>query len=355
METLRCDILVVGAGPAGSSAACAAARRGLVVLLVERRDKIGLPVRCAEFIPAPLLGEVDGGRDFIVQSVRGMRTILPDGGVTVTRAPGFMIRRDLLDQTLARVAEEKGARLMASTRVLRTEQGEVVIRRRRDSQEKRILAKVIIGADGPHSAVGRWIGSENRNLIPAVQWRVPLVSPVDHTEVYFDKDFYGGYGWLFPVGREANVGLGRKRRGFRDEPVGEVLGRFVSRLAEQGRVMRERIGTTAGWIPAEPVRKVINKNVLLVGDAAGHTHPITGAGVSQAVIGGQMAGKWAARAVGTGDLGLLAAYEKEWCELFAPVQERAHERRKSIEEDWDRLDTAIKTSWIAFREYYADP
>jgi flavin-dependent dehydrogenase len=295
---------------------------------------------------------MEGGRDFVVQSVRGMRTILPDGEVTVTRAPGYMIRRDLLDQSLARDAEEDGARLMASTRALRMEQGAVVARKRGEARETRIQAKVIIGADGPHSTVGRWIGSENRNLIPAVQWRVALVSPMDHTEVYFDKDFYGGYGWLFPVGREANVGVGRKRRDFRDEPVGKVLERFVLRLAKQGKVKRERNSTTAGWIPAEPVRRVIKGNVLLVGDAAGHAHPITGAGVSQAVIAGQMAGQWAARAAETGDLSLLAAYEEEWSELFAAVQGRAHERRKSLEENWDRLDTAIKTSWIAFREYY---
>ena len=355
METLRCDILVVGAGPAGSSVARASAKRGLEVLLAERRDTIGVPVRCAEYIPAPLLGETDGGRDFIVQSVRGMRTILPDGAVTVTRAPGFMIRRELFDQALVKAAVKEGARLLASTRVLRMEEGQVVARKRVHPHETRIAAKVIVGADGPHSTVGRWIASENRSLIPAVQWRVPLESPMDHTEVYFDNDFYGGYGWLFPVGREANVGLGRKRREFRDESIGKVLERFVSRLAEQGKVKKAPSRTTAGWIPAEPLRQGVKRNVLLVGDAAGHTHPVTGAGVSQAVIGGQMAGKWAARAAETGDPGLLAAYEEEWRELFAAVQERAHERRRSLEKNWGRLETAVKASWMAFREYYADP
>ncbi|MCP4245986.1 MAG: FAD-dependent oxidoreductase, partial [bacterium] len=104
METLRCDILVVGAGPAGSSAARAAAEKGLEVLVVERRDTIGVPVQCAEYIPAPLLGEIDLGRSVVVQSVSGMRTILPDGETTVMRSPGCMIRRDLFDQALARAA-----------------------------------------------------------------------------------------------------------------------------------------------------------------------------------------------------------------------------------------------------------
>jgi digeranylgeranylglycerophospholipid reductase len=355
MERLKCDVLVVGAGPAGSSAARAVASGGLEVLVVERRDTIGVPVQCAEFIPAPLLGEIDPARDFVVQSVSGMESVLPDGGISVMRAPGLMIRRDLFDQSLARAAEEAGARLLTSTRVLRMEEGEVVVRSKGESEEERVTAGVIIGADGPCSTVGRWIGSENRNLIPAVQWRVPLASPMERTEVHFREDFYGGYGWLFPVGREANVGLGRKRRNNDDERIGEVLERFVSRLAEEGKIESRPIGTTAGWIPAEPVRKVTKGNVLLVGDAAGHTHPITGGGVSQAVIGGRMAGKWAARAVETGDLSLLGAYEEEWRELFGDIQTRAHHRRKSLEKNWARLEAAVKSSWIAFREYYAEP
>jgi geranylgeranyl reductase family protein len=323
--------------------------------VAERRDTIGVPVQCAEFIPAPLLGEIDPARDFVVQSVRGMKTILPDGEIKVIRAPGFMIRRDLFDQTLARAAEEEGARLLVSTRVLRMEEGEVVVRRKGAAREERVTAKVVIGADGPCSTVGLWIGSENRNLIPAVQWRVPLSRSMEYTEVYFHEDFYGGYGWLFPVGREANVGLGRKRRNGHDEAIGKVLERLVSRLAEEGKVEPRPVRTTAGWIPAEPARKVTKGNVLLVGDAAGHTHPITGAGVSQAVIGGRMAGKWAARAVKNKELSLLDAYEEEWRELFGDAQERAHRRRRSLEENWDHLQRAVKSSWIAFREYHVEP
>ena len=323
--------------------------------MVERRDTIGVPVQCDEFIPAPLLGGIDPARDFVVQSVCGMETILPDGGTEFMRAPGLMIRRDLFDQTLVRAAEEEGARFLASTRVLRREEGEVVIRGKGQAVEERVAAKVIIGADGPCSTVGRWIGSENRNLIPAVQWRVPLTSPMEHTEVHFHVEFYGGYGWLFPAGREANVGLGRKRKSGHDEAIGKVLERFVSRLAEEGKIESRPIMTTAGWIPAEPVRKVTKGNVLLVGDAAGHTHPITGAGVSQAVIGGRMAGKWAARAVENGDLSLLGEYEEEWRELFGDAQERAHRRRKALEDNWGHLETAVQSSWIAFREYYAEP
>jgi digeranylgeranylglycerophospholipid reductase len=97
---------------------------------------------------------------------------------------------------------------------------------------------------------------------------------------------------------------------------------------------------------------VTRQNVLLVGDAAGQTHPITGAGVFQAVICGRMAGNWAARAVKAGNLGLLSEYEKEWRDLFGEALERAFRRRQLLEQEWDQLEEIIKYCWIAYREYY---
>ena len=83
-----CDILVVGAGPAGGAAALAAARQGARVLIVDRRQVVGVPVQCAEYIPAMLMGHLDLDKSFIVQKIQGMRTCLPDEPVTKTRAPG---------------------------------------------------------------------------------------------------------------------------------------------------------------------------------------------------------------------------------------------------------------------------
>ncbi|MFO8090036.1 MAG: NAD(P)-binding protein [Desulfatiglandaceae bacterium] len=74
MDPNTWDIVVVGAGPSGSSAAKAAACEGMRVLVLERKERIGFPVRCAEYIPGQLLGLVDAGRDFVVQAVSGMKT-----------------------------------------------------------------------------------------------------------------------------------------------------------------------------------------------------------------------------------------------------------------------------------------
>ena len=93
---------------------------------------------------------------------------------------------------------------------------------------------------------------------------------------------------------------------------------------------------------------------MLVGDAAGQTHPITGAGIVQAVICGKMAGEWAAEAIKKDNPDLLAEYENEWFDLYGASQERAFRRRELMENNWNDLDKIIKKCWVAFEEYYKD-
>jgi geranylgeranyl reductase family protein len=350
--TLQYDLLVAGAGPAGCAVANEAAKAGLCVLVVERKSTVGVPVRCAEYVPAPLIGELGLGRAFVVQPVKGMKSILPDGEVKETLSPGFTVRRDLLDQAMAHAAQGAGATFQLATRVV-SRQGETIGLKARGGREMVVKAKVVVGADGPHTLVGRWVGSVNRDLIPAVQVRLPLRHPLDFTEVYFDQAFFGGYGWLFPKGKEANVGIGMRSPNSERPPLVDALKGFIERLSREDKVVPKPLGWFAGWIPVGPPRRVTFGNTMLVGDAAGHTHPITGAGVFQAVTGGRMAGKWASEAVKTGDMGVLSEYEAEWRDLLQETLERGYMRRRQLEGDWDRLPQIIRQCWVAFREYYA--
>jgi geranylgeranyl reductase family protein len=322
------------------------------VLLVDRKKVVGLPVRCAEYIPGPLPGELNLGREFVVQAVKGMKTFLPGGEEKVTLTPGWMIRRDGFDQILCRAAREAGAEVLLGSRVL-ARKGETVLLKRTDGAVSEVRCRVVIGADGPRSTVGRWIDSVNEDFIPAVQARVPLIRPLDFTEVHFDRRLYGGYGWLFPKGPEANVGLGMRPRG-KGADLKVALGRLLDDLEAQGKIRSSGLRWMAGWIPVSPVRGIVRENVLLAGDAAGHTHPITGSGVFQAVSAGRMAGRWAARAVGERDLAVLRGYEEEWRDLFAETHERGFRRRLFMEREWERLDEVLPRCWVAFREYYED-
>ena len=356
MKSITCDILIIGAGPAGSSAAMSAAQKGMDALVLEQRAVIGMPVQCAEYIPAPLMGQLNLGTGFVVQKVTGMKTILPDGSARDMAAPGFMIHRDRFDQTLAEEARKRGAGFFLSTKALAlTDDRHVVIKN--DAGETSVICpRIIIGADGPRSRTTLWCGAPDRKLLPAAQYHMALCSPMNHTEIYLSPRFYGGYAWLFPKGDSANVGLGIKRNDSNPHRLHALLSTFVEQLKKEGKIKGGPLGATAGWIPTKPLESAVYDNILLAGDAAGHTHPITGAGVFTAVSCGRMAGSWAAEAIMNDDLGILAKYDDEWQDLFGHTLNRAHEKRQLMEREWDRFHQVIKSCWVGFREYYqSDP
>ncbi|MDR3363181.1 MAG: NAD(P)/FAD-dependent oxidoreductase [Desulfovibrio sp.] len=349
MTTLTCQIAVVGAGPAGSSAARAAAAAGARVLLLERRPEVGVPVRCAEYIPAPLVGQAAVDGDYIVQRTKGMYTFLNGKQVQYLDTPGCVIQRNCFDKALAAGAEAAGAQLLTKTSV--TGYDGTALEARCGALRLSIRADVVIGADGPHSRVGRWMGSVNRHCLPAIQKRVALTRPMEHAEIFFDDDFPGGYGSLFPRGEEANVGVAMLPH--RSAALRPALERLLSLLTARGR-LRGTSGTfTGGWVPAEGPRSIVRGNMLLAGDAAGHANAITGAGVFQAVVGGGIAGKWAARAALDGDLSLLRRYEEEWNDFYGETLAHAFARRQLLEGYGGPLQDIFRRCWIGFREYYA--
>jgi digeranylgeranylglycerophospholipid reductase len=146
-----------------------------------------------------------------------------------------------------------------------------------------------------------------------------------------DPEIYAGYGWLFPKKEVANIGIGLRTTPRNPIKTRAVLERFISRLRASGRVTGQAVGYTTGWIPAEPIRQAVYGNVLLVGDAAGHTHPITGAGIANAVICGEIAGKWAARSVEMDDPGVLHHYNDQWLDLLQETLDHGHQRRQTME------------------------
>ena len=354
MRVINCDVLVVGSGPAGSSAARAAAQAGVCVVVAERRHIVGRPVRCAEYIPAMLVGQADVGDEYIVQRTTGMRSFLHGRCIQDMVAPGCVIDREMFDQALARAAVCSGARILPGHAAVGREggAGSRVLLSAPNNATIGVAARVVIGADGPVSRVARWVGLPRPHCLPSIQVRLPLQEKLEHTHIYFDESIRAGYAWVFPKGNVANVGLGMLPTpgtpGLR-----WALRRFVRGMVGLGLVGDRPLGLTGGWIPAGPPRSYVYGDTILAGDAAGHTHPITGAGIFQAVVGGAMAGRWAARAVLEDDLSLLRKYEEEWADFYGDALSHAHQRRQLWEAHTGSLDAAIKKFWIGFREYYA--
>lgn len=354
-ETISCDVLVVGLGPAGCQAAAEASARGLKVIGVDRRQRPGEPVQCAEFIPALLGNELETPSAARRQPITGMATFVEDLPTDYREDfRGQMIDRAEFDRRLLADAQAKGAdcRFGAILRNLDADGGALL------SNGVRALAKIIVGADGPRSAVGAAIGQVNRHLVETRQVTVPLLRPYEATDIFLSAGLVGGYGWMFPKGEFANIGAGvapaAKAR------LKRLVSNLHARLMAEGRVGPGVVRHTGGAIPVggmlAPHGRLGKTGVLLAGDAAGLANPVTGAGIPAAVISGRLAGE-AAAAIVAGEPGAAAEFEEELTDLFGASLDRAVKRRRDILAVHAEMRLPrpmdLRRTWIAYPEYWA--
>jgi len=338
---LDADVLVLGLGPAGASAAAEAARRGCRVIALDRKREAGLPVQCAELVPAMVDVEAGVLAGAVRQRIDAMATFVEDDAPDLKPGfPGYMLDRAAFDASVVEAARQAGARTFFSSVVNRiSRDGTVTL-----ADGRSLRAPVIIGADGPRSRAGKAIGSVNTELVETRQIAVPLKRAQTATDIFLSADIPGGYGWLFPKGDVANLGAG----------VGPAhKARLKSIVAKLHAQLRERVGEeilsrTGGAIPVggmlRPWGRLGGTLVLLAGDAAGLANPVTGAGIAAAVHSGRLAGEAAARKS-------PHSYEEELHDLYGAALERALRRRREL------LDSvpgkaALRRGWIAYPEYW---
>lgn len=349
MATAVIDVLVVGAGPAGSAAAREAARAGATVLLVEARTRIGTPVRCAELVPAALVREGLLPRQALVQPVAGMRTFFA-GGEVRTAAPGWMVDRERLDRSLAEAACAAGATLQTGTRVtgLRRQGAVYQVSALQGGSPVTLIARSVVGADGATGLAARWLGNPRLPALPGVGRRVENRGVGPDSLIFLRGRYRGGYGWLFPRGEEANLGVATW-----DDPKG-ALEALHRELIRQGLVGESRSRTgLSGAIPvAGLASQLAAEGIFLAGDAGGLAHPITGAGIWSALVTGRWAGEQAA-SWACGEERSPTRYEQRVRQSFGGSWQRAAERRREADLlDPGRFDARARRYWVAFPEYF---
>jgi digeranylgeranylglycerophospholipid reductase len=326
---------VIGAGPAGSIAAKTAAEKGLDVLLIEKRQEIGDPVRCAEGVSKEYLKKhVEIDKKWICADLKGSRIYAPDGTKIEMSEEiaggevGYVLERKIFDRALAEKAAKAGAEVRVKTRATDLIIEDDFVKGARLMHLGKVYdvhARIVIGADGVESKVGRWAGIDTSlkpiDIETCVQY---LVAGVDIDQEYCD--FYignevapGGYIWVFPKGEgKANVGigiLGSKMSKFKPRPV-DYLNTFLEKKFPDAQIVE----MVFGGVPVSgSIEKTSTNGLMLVGDAARQSDPVTGGGILNAMDAGRIAGEAAFAAISAGDVSLEKleeAYEKRWRETI---------------------------------------
>jgi digeranylgeranylglycerophospholipid reductase len=320
------DVVVIGAGPAGSMAAKTAAELGLNVLLVEKRQEIGTPVRCAEGISKENIErffEID--KKWIAAEVTGAKIYAPDKTEVVMSEEmagnevGYVLERKIFDRHIARLAAKAGAEVYVKTTAVDFERkdGKVKVRLRRLGEDWEVEAKILIGADGVESKVGRRAGiikTLRMNEVESCAQYLMTGLDIDERYTYFylgREVAPGGYAWIFPKGNgSANVGIGVLPK-MAKKPAKEYLDAFIERERIEGKIVE----FVAGAVPVYgEIETAVADNIMLAGDAAYHADPITGGGIANALSAGYYAGKVAAEAVEKNNFSaeFLRRYDNLW-------------------------------------------
>lgn len=328
VETLKTDVLIVGSGPAGSTAAKYAAMKGAQVTFIERRKQVGVPVRCGEFMPDtdsihtmfPLAEDLEGlfesiPSDLRLLNTKGIRLVNPKGKTTDLDVTGYTTDRDRFDQYLADEAIKAGADLIKSCSFQDIENGVA------KTSQGDIEYKVIIGADGPGSRVAQSLGlKKNRNPYPAVSAQAK--GDFDpYVVMFFGGLAPGAYSWIIPKKGQANIGVGFSPK-FADGRLGDYFDTFVKR--ENLDIITKMEGK---FVPSEgPIENTVSGNGMVVGDAAGHVISVNGGGIPLAMIAGRICGNVAGDNILSGRS--LEDYQTEWRKvMLKPLKTAAFNKK----------------------------
>lgn len=334
------DIIIVGAGPAGSIAARFAAEQGVSVLMLEKDRDVGYPVRCGEAISKAGVEEFISSDDkWIAAKISKFSFISPDESEVIVDFgdAGYVLDRRIFDYELARTAAEAGAHIITRAYVngLLFDNGKVCgVKYEFQGEQKEVKAKVVIAADGVESRVGRWAGLQThidfRDMESAVQITAANI-PVNQNTLYF---YFGrdvapnGYFWIFPKGHnKANIGLGVSGLIGKKKSAQSYLNDFMDKHYPNAPVLT----SIAGGVPCSiTLDKISAPGIMLVGDAARQVNPLSGGGIASGMIGGKIAGTIAGEAVKTNKFDYILTYDKAWNDRLGKRHETFNRIKEGI-------------------------
>ena len=327
------DVVVVGGGPAGATAAHTLAQRGHSVLLLDRAGRIK---PCGGAIPPRLIKDYAIPDHLLVAKARSARMIAPSAhAVDIPIDNGFvgMVDRADFDEWLRVRAADAGAvrRIGTFEKLSRDADGVSVVHYQARAHSQRgegtpasVRARTIIGADGAKSQVARQAGvpgAVDTQYVFAYHEivKAPAIKPAGYDGTRCDVYYQGKlspdfYGWVFPHGETLSIGTGSADKGFSLRNAVGVL-RDASGLGQAEVLRRE-----GAPLPMKPLKRWDNgRDVVLAGDAAGVVAPASGEGIYYAMYGGELAAHAVEKLLHTGEVKSLLLARKEFMKAHRTV------------------------------------
>ena len=376
------DIVIIGAGPAGSTVARKVAEAGFSVLIVDKRQELGAPIQCSGAVSRHALIEngIEPNSEFIHEPIYGFkimdglggekeidyRKLKPgDYGMHEGANPlGYVVDRRRFDRYLLTQAERAGATAWLKAEGLGYESSgdDVLVSIKHYNTVEKVKAKIIVGADGLRSQVGKWAGIKThiklKELASCLQFIVDGVETNGLLELITGSETApGGYGWVFPKGHGyAEVGLGvippYTRKDARWHLDKFIKNSFLSHRFKNAKLLEVQ----GGGVPlASPLKTQFADNIILVGDAARHVNPITGGGIHTALSGGIVAADFIISHLPSGNdhsKKNLSKYQDNWLEAFGNQMWKLYKVKNSIFKEKDN-DVQNKMLFETMSNYFS--
>jgi digeranylgeranylglycerophospholipid reductase len=309
------DVIVVGAGPAGSYIACELASSGYSVAAFEQKAESGLTTCCTGIISTECLQSLDLARNMILTEVKSAEFHSPSGrclGFHTEDVRAYVVDRVSLDRGLVSRAQAKGVQYFFSSRVLAILPGKdsIEVEVLRSGKRELFSARAAVLANGFRPGLPYKLGlGRIKHFLIGAQAKIEGID-IDQFEVHFGQSIApGGFAWLVPISSgKAYVGLLTSDQG---RP---YLRKFLDGLSTQGRMTNRDTEIGQRAVPMGTLPRSYGDRLLVVGDAAGQVKPTTGGGIYFGHLGAQIAAKVLRQALGSDNLtaGDLALYQKRW-------------------------------------------